>query len=1330
MASLVLGLAGSALGAGLGSFSLFGVAVSGAEIGGFIGTAVGGIVDQMLFGQTTSQKGPRLTDTNITTSTEGTPIPRIDGYIRIAGQLIWRTKYKEKKKTESSGGKGFGGGTQTTTYSYSISIAIGLCEGVVHKLGRIWADGQLIDASKLTLRFYQGTEDQLPDPLTEEIEGDGNNPAYRGHCYVVFEDLDLTPFGNRIPQLQFELVRSITADRADALENVLVGVNLIPGAGEFVYQTDVISTDDGAGTTSTQNKNNSDGIADYVSSMNDLQAIAPNVQTVSLVVGWFGSDERAGSCLIKPKVETHDKQTYPKSWTVNGLSRGDAEEVSQVGGRPSYGGTPSDDGVVQAIADLKSRGYRVTFYPFLFMDIASGNSLPDPYSDNASTTGQPAFPWRGRITCSPAAGFAGTVDQTSTATTQVDAFFGNASSSDYSVSGTSVSWTGGDDWGWRRMVLHYAKLCVAAGGVETFIIGSELRGLTRVRSDATTYPAVAALKTLAADVKAIVGSGCKVSYAADWSEYNNHQTGDAAGAVLFNLDPLWSDSHIDFVGIDNYMPLADWRDGGGLDYDAVNGPTSIYGRAYLQANIKGGEGYDWYYPSSGATGNEASPERIAQTRTAITDGVADKPWVFRPKDLWNWWSNAHYDRPDGSESGTATDWVSESKPIRFTELGCPAVNKGANQPNVFVDPKSSESFLPYFSTGERDDLMQRAFLEAHLNYWPLSANNPTSTVYGAPMLDFDSTSVWCWDARPFPFFPQRSDLWADCANYDLGHWLNGRLGAVLLSDLVAEICDYNGFEDYDVSNLSGIVTGFMRNSTMSGRDEISPLMTAFFFDAVESQGLIKFVMRGQPNVTEIDEGDLVVDPESDQNFSFTFTDAQTDDLPLAWRFTFIDAGNDYQQGVYQAKRLVGNSNRIDQVSLPFVMDRSQMGGIGDRLIQEAWTSRGTGAFSLPPLFTALDPADEIVITAGTRTRRMRVTEINDTASRAISATVTDPSIYEAFTGPARSTHPVILPLDTGRDLVVFADLPMLTDDAVAWSPYVGAFGAPWPGQVLIFRSATDTNYQLDTAIPTAASIGVTLLDFYSGPAWRWDRVNELNVELYDGTLSSASDDITVFGGANALAIENADGRWEIVQFETAELIGSGQWKLTNLLRGQRGTEAQMRDPVAAGARVLVLDTTLLQLDLAQNEFNLAFNYLWGPQDKDISDPAYQSGAFTFAGVGLRPFSPCQLDAVYDASGDLLLTWLRRDRSPDADSWDQTEIPMSEQSESYDVDILDGAGAVKRTFAALSSAAATYTAGEIASDFPSGLPSPFRFTVYQNSSKIGRGTPASASILFS
>jgi hypothetical protein len=115
-----------------------------------------------------------------------------------------------------------------------------------------------------------------------------------------------------------------------------------------------------------------------------------------------------------------------------------------------------------------------------------------------------------------------------------------------------------------------------------------MRALTQIRGAADVFPAVAALRSLAADVRAILGPSVKLSYAADWSEYFGYQTG---ADVYFHLDPLWADANIDFVAIDNYMPVSDWRDGD--DHaDAIWG--SIYNRAYLKANIAGGEGAEWY----------------------------------------------------------------------------------------------------------------------------------------------------------------------------------------------------------------------------------------------------------------------------------------------------------------------------------------------------------------------------------------------------------------------------------------------------------------------------------------------------------------------------------------------------------------------------------------------------------------------------------------------------------------------------------------------------------------------------------------------------------------
>lgn len=551
------------------------------------------------------------------------------------------------------------------------------------------------------------------------------------------------------------------------IENMLKGVTVIPGTTEFGYATTKITKDFGGGQIQPENWLSNKTESDMVVAIEQLLERAPNLEHVSLVVAWHGTDLRIGECEIKPKVERPDKDTTPRVWQVAGVTRATAEVVSYVDGYPAAGGAPADWTIYEAVVFLKSKGLRVTLYPFILMDIPPDNTLPNPYSDDAEDEGQPAFPWRGRITVSPAAGFVGTVDKTATAATQVSAFFGTAAVSDFSFNGTTkiVNYTGPDEWSFRRFILHMATIGEAAGA-DDFLIGSELVGITTIRSGASTYPSVAALKTLAADCRSILGGAVRIGYAADWSEYHSHRPGDGSNDVFFHLDPLWSDSNIDFIGIDNYFPISDWRDGE-QHLDFYEGWRSIYDLGYLESKIESGEAYDWFYASM--------EDRIAQVRTPINDTAEGKHWVFRQKDVRNWWGNAHYNRPGGVESGTPTAWVPEGKPIVFTELGCPCVDKGPNQPNVFVDPKSSESYTPFFSDGIRDELVQRAFLEAWLKYWAAPGRNPVSGVYGGPMLDMDSLAVWTWDSRPYPAFPQRSDFWSDSFNWQLGHWLNGRL---------------------------------------------------------------------------------------------------------------------------------------------------------------------------------------------------------------------------------------------------------------------------------------------------------------------------------------------------------------------------------------------------------------------------------------------------------------------------------------------------------------------------------------------------------------------------
>jgi len=1088
MATILLSAAGAAIG-GLSSGTVLGM--TGAVVGRAVGATLGRVIDQRLLGVGSDpvERG-RIERLRITGAGEGAPIAQLFGRMRLGGQVIWATQFVEKV-SRSGGGKGAPPQPKVARYSYCVSLAVALCEGEIRRIGRIWADGVELDRSTVTMRVYKGSEDQLPDPLIEAVEGAGAVPAYRGLAYVVFEDLDLTPFGNRVPQFSFEVTRAAQPNGAvvPAAADMLRAIALMPGTGEYVLSTRQITYNKGFGKQEAANVSAEGGGTDFVQSLAQARDVLPKLQSVSLIYSWFGDDLRAGCCEVKPKVEDKSRDGRGMPWRAGGITRSAAEEIARIDDRPVYGGTPSDQSVIEAIQAIHEGGQTVLFYPFLLMEILAGNGLPDPYGGSE----QARLPWRGRITGDLAPGQDGSPDGTAANRAAVEAFFGSARASDFAVGNGSVSYSGPSGWGYARFILHSAALCAAAGGVEAFCIGTEMRGLTRMRDD-LGFPAVERFRALAAEVRQLLPEA-KLTYAADWSEYFGYQPQDGTGDVFFHLDPLWADEAIDFVAIDNYMPLSDWRDG--LDHSDA-GWGAVYSLDYLQANIEGGEGYDWSYPSEEA--------RAAQRREPITDGLFGEPWVFRYKALRDWWQEPHYNRisgpggwalPDGNRpdlwaavggatrvpvgggtglfahaveisdaagtggaelrspafpgvadalysvrllyrSGSATDlrlriefggatpapidfsgavgaldvvqssghvvqkivnavepdgthvlsfevvfasadeaarvsfgplggvagetvtlvgievvsrealrtgWVPQSKPIWFTEFGCPAVDKGTNEPNKFVDAKSSESALPRYSNGRRDDLIQAQYLRAVLSYWDDPQKNPVSEVYGGPMLDMDRAFAWAWDARPWPAFPNDLDRWSDGGNWRRGHWLTGRIEAAPLDHVVAELCEAAGVRDYDVSGLYGRVLGHISGETESARARLQALMLAYGFQAVEREG--RLVFRPLPDRPDA----IVVAPETarDEDGVGDISEMRAAEAETTGRVRvgFVAAEAEYEDRVADAVFPGDGSDLVSATALPLALTGAEGQAVAERWLAEARVARDSLRLALP-----------------------------------------------------------------------------------------------------------------------------------------------------------------------------------------------------------------------------------------------------------------------------------------------------------------------------------------------------------------------------------------------
>ena len=1298
MATIVLSAAGAAIGGSVGG-TLAGL--SSVAIGRAVGATLGKVIDQRLMGQGSDVvETGRVDRFRLTSAGEGDPVAQVYGRMRVGGQVIWASDFRETV-AQSGGGKGAPSRPATRAYSYSVSLAIALCAGEILRVGRVWADGEELAADELNMRVYTGTQDQLPDPTIEAVEGAGQVPAYRGTAYVVMDDLGLQRFGNRVPQFSFEVIRAEQAGEegyADEMAQAVQGVALIPGTGEYALATTPVYYDDGKGGRWSANVNTPAGKPDFAQSLEVLDGELQNCGAVSLVVSWFGDDLRCDVCTIRPKVERKDADGQNMPWVVSGLTRSAAQEIAEVGDRPVYGGTTADAAVVEAIRALNDAGKAVMFYPFVLMDQLAGNALPDPYSD---ALGQPALPWRGRITTSKAAGRDGSPDGTAVADAEVAAFVGSVTAADFIVGDGAVTYTGPEEWSLSRFVLHYAALCAAAGGVDAFCVGSELRGLTQIRGAGNSFPFVAALRGLAGEVRSLLGAGTKIGYAADWSEYFGYQPQDGSGDVFFHLDPLWADDEIDFVGIDNYMPLSDWREGD-AHLDADQG--EIYNLDYLRANIEGGEGYDWYYHSTDA--------RNAQIRTPITDGAHDEPWVYRYKDLRNWWQNTHHERVNGVRSEVPTAWEPQSKPIWFTELGCAAVDKGTNQPNKFLDAKSSESDLPHYSDGTRDDLIQKRYLRAMYSYWGETTHNPVSVEYGAPMLDLSRSFVWAWDTRPYPFFPNNTAQWSDGENYTRGHWINGRTGARTLASVVGEICEKAGLQAYDTSHLHGYVRGYVVGDVADARASLQPLMLRYGFDAVERDGVLSFRKRDGALTADVAGSDLVVSDEMEGTLE-RIREAEAE-MAGRVRLRFVQADGNFETIAEEAVLPDEATHAVATSEVALAMTRAEGRQVVERWLVEARVARDAVRVALPPSLMGVGAGDVIGLNGeGDDTARYRVDRVEQGAFQMLEAVRIEPGVYD----PSDMEDALARVRDFVPPVPVspfFLDLPLMTGDEVPHAPHLAVTAEPWPGTVAVYSAPSDEDYTLNSIIAQEAVIGLTQSALVRHAPAIWDEGEALEVRLLHGALSSVSE-AAVLNGRNLCAIgDGSSDNWELFQFQEAELIAPDTYLLRRRLRGQLGTDALMPDAWPVGSWMVLMNGTPAQIEMASSLRRVAQHYRIGPARRGLDDPSYVAQVQAFDGNGLRPYAPVHLRADVLGSGDIAVSWVRRTRI-DGDGWDMVEVPLGEDIESYRVRVLKN-GAVLREDS-VAGPAWTYDAAAQAADAALGA---VEVEVAQLSARYGAG----------
>ena len=731
-------------------------------------------------------------DVRLQSSTYGKLIPSVFGEVLLSGNIIWSSQVTKETTQEpiirTKGGTVGGSITEKIRCSFALS----LCMGVVDDIIKVYANEQELNLSNLNATFYYGTEDQLPNSIIQSYLGIDNTPAFRGLCYIVFYDFPLENYNGTIPNINVLVSKRNVANNQIEVINFIDAVNIIPGCGELAYDLDIrkkyhfINLNGEIIKTTNPvviNRNNNYAISDAELGLKKMQKDLPNLKWTSLVCSWFIDGLDATNAKIYPAVEGKNYILDGQDWSVAGIDRFNAEVIGRdKNGNPNYGGTPSDKSILSYVQKLKAMSYKVMFYPMLFVDLLNK-------------------PWRGHIN--------GNVNQ-------LNDFFNQ----------------------YRNFILHYAQL-LKNSDIDAFLIGSELKNLTKIKDLDNQFPFVTFLINLAKDVKLILGSSVKISYAADWSEYHHSDDG------WRGLDNLWASSYIDFVGIDAYFPL-----------------TNEYQSTYeVDKIIKGwdsGEGFDFYYEDSV---NKANPKPLSPE------------WAW--KNLKFWWDNYHY-----NPNGQKTNWIPRSKKIWFTEYGFPSVDCCSNQPNVFYNPDSFDGGLPNKSKGLIDFTAQRCGILGTIKKWENSDM-------------VEQKFLWCYDARPYPFYPDLLGVWSDGNLWKYGHWINGKIGSCFLSDFLTHLCLNSGLNvnEFNTSEINDFLYGYIIDQKQQIVDIIKDLSQVYNFDIIIKDGVMVFRSLRNTIKHQLQEGDLIR-RNGESGYSIHYNNLEN--LPDKIEFLYNDKSKNYK----------------------------------------------------------------------------------------------------------------------------------------------------------------------------------------------------------------------------------------------------------------------------------------------------------------------------------------------------------------------------------------------------------------------------------------------------
>lgn len=1292
MASVALGLAGAGVGAIFGNV----------QLGWSIGTLLGGVLFPPK--QAAQQRG-KIDDARVSGSAYGTMIPICYGQCRVAGNIIWMSDLVEHVHKHKEGGKGGGGGATVSDYSYTCSFAALICEGPIIGIRRVWADDLIIydatkdDADELGFKFYVGNEEQLPDEVMEQALGVGNVPGYRSWAYFRARDYDLTPHGNRVPNLSFEVING-SGDGTD------------PGGG-------VDPNDEGTGEESIPfdrwlhlvGDMNVGSVGEAINHWTDISGGGRDVFGTGHIIS--GSNGHKAVRLTPAPPQGDKLETLP-CWDADPQSPYARLQlpVSVIAciRIPEPGATVNIFGSSSTVdPDLQIIGFDPKALDFHFqyegVGITGLNLLADSGTvSDVSSHGEIEFG----------------------AWSIVFLEFGLAPNP------VRMSLDGGN------ILVGTAPSLPGFSGVGGFRLGSlSFSGKPVDIAECIVYKRV---------LPPLERQGV-IAYLR-----KKYQTFPAFRPSQTGNQSFWYDATT-VAGSDGALPNS-WHDRSGRIRHLAQGATTD--RFHLRTDGPNGrrvmetarDRWMSYQPVTADTQPIFAPDQGAFYAVIKQDAAALENWLV--------YQQGAPVSGGGLFDEVRWDWTKQD--FLLTYYGDPFVNQGGNflaaQPANWDGNWHVVEFLR-FSDGSvelrvdnlkiGEGTMSSSFVDARKIFYvgdPARAVGFTGEI--AELMAYTQVPTPSQRQQILNYFGMKWGTASSTTSPPEGTPPNLTLSAnsKRLGEILANIFGRVGIQatQYDVADVSEVlVTGFPIGQRTEARAALEPVLSYYQCDLAEFDGKVWAFKRGRAISTTIPAEDMGTTVDSGGGSDDTGAregDITTRripelELPSHVDLTYFAAPTmdadghplgDYNQGSQGAERYtkISLQNPLTiNTPLTLAPDEARQGA--ERALYLQWLEREQSQFALPWRWLHLAPGDVLGVPVGASTLRMRVIamEVGLIGPVAITCVLDDVSVLTQTAPGQPPTDYDRVTLVSDTRLVAWSGNALRDADADSIGLYLAAAGAQegfWTSAV-IYWSRDGVNYDVLDTMGDPAPIGVTatVLAPFNATA-RWDTVNTLDVTLYNGALESTSDG-EVLNGANGVLVGD-----EVIQFVTATVIGTNQYRLSRLLRGRRGT-----DPFWAahltGERVVALDPGWIhRVNLEDSLINSTIQLKAVGANQTLASIAPQS--ITITGRERYPYTVSHIKGARDlTTSDVTLTWIRRTRK--GGEWaDYADVPLSEATESYDVAIRNGT-IVLRTFSALPTPTVIYTAAQQTADWGS-LPARIDVSIWQNGA-YGHGFEARATI---